>query len=174
MKSARAVTHSIRLDSRVYEQLEKKAKEKTVSFNNLVNQVLKKYVEFDQFAVKFGFMMFHRDLVSQQLSTFESEVVASIGETVGKTFAKDVLLTIGLPMNRDSLLYFIETILGRYENLFDCQRFLRDGRELLYLRHSLGEKWSLFLKGYTSAAFKTLLGKEPAIEVSSDGISFAA
>lgn len=166
------ITQSIRIEDGVYAILQKEASSRSVSVNNLVNQILNRYVEFDRFVVKFQFLFFHKNLVLRGLQGFNEKDVRGVGNGVGAAFAKDALLTIGLPFNKDSMKYFIETIVSGYKNFCKCERHPVGNKELFYLRHDLGPKWSAFLSGYVSGAFKSVLGQELVLDTLEDGISF--
>ena len=172
VKTPKPVTHSVRLDRRVYEELSKEASKKSASFNNLVNQILKKHVEFDQFIPDLNFVLIHKGLIIGDMEGQNDDTVLSRAEAAGGAFARDTILTMGLPLNKESLLYFIDPVVCRYKNFADCQRYRRDGKEVFYLRHELGARWSLFLKGYVSGAFKNVLDKEIEIDETKDGITF--
>ncbi|HEY9491163.1 MAG TPA: hypothetical protein VIP56_04190, partial [Nitrososphaeraceae archaeon] len=47
---------TFRLDSTVVEELQRDANEGEISLNVLVNQVLKRYVEWDRYEIKLGMM----------------------------------------------------------------------------------------------------------------------
>ena len=166
------ITQSIRIDDGVYATLQKEASSKSVSMNNLVNQVLNRYVEFDRFVSKFQFLFFHKNLVLRGLQGFNEKDVRGVGNGVGAAFAKDAFLTMGLPFNKDSMKYFIETVVSGYKNFGKCERHPVGTKELFYLRHDLGPKWSAFLSGYVSGAFKSVLGQELVVESLGDGVSF--
>ncbi len=171
-KPSKAVTHSIRMDREVYDVLHKEATTKSASFNNLVNQILKKYAEFDRFIPDFKFMLFHKGLIVNGMQTLPDDNLQSLGEEEGALFAKDALLTMGLPLNKDSLEYFIHTVVAQYTNFFDCQISDSGDGETFYLRHDLGPKWSIFLTGFISGAFKSVLKQKVEIERSNDAIRF--
>ena len=171
-KPTRPVTHSVRLEREVYQQLAKEASDQFVSFNNLASRILKKHVEFDRYIPDLQFFLIHKQLVRSFMEPMSENLIVTSAVAKGGEFARDAILTMGLPLNRDSLLYFLDTVLCRYKNFADCQRSPRDGKELFYLRHELGAKWSLFLKGYVTGAFKNILNEEVEIETTKEGINF--
>src|SRR2546428_3521351 len=172
VKTPNPVTHSIRLDRKVYEELSKVASKKSASFNNLVNQILKKYVEFDQFIPDLSFVLIQKGTIIETMAGQNDDSVLSRAQAAGGAFARDTILTMGLHLNKESLVYFVDPVVCRYMNFADCQRYQRDGKEVFYLRHELGDRWSLFLRGYVSGAFKNVLNKEIEIDETKDGIRF--
>jgi predicted DNA-binding ribbon-helix-helix protein len=173
------VTHSIRLEGGIYRDLVKEASDQSISFNNLVARILKKHVEFDKFVPDLQFVMISKAMIRNtleapgQIGQSDNELI-SAGESVGRMTAKDTILTMGMQLNKDSLLYFLDTVFCRYMNFADCQRFPKGAKESFYLRHGLGEKWSLFLKGYVAGGFKIVLNEDVKIETTKDGITFVA
>ncbi len=173
-KVTKPVTHSIRVEGGIYQELMKEASGQSISFNNFVNKILKKHIEFDRYIPDLQFLLIHKILVRRTLLSQREDVILSIGEEAGGAFTKDTILTMGLPLNRESLLYFIETVMCHYKRFADCQRHSRDGKDSFYLRHDLGEKWSLFLKGYILGGFRSILNEEVKVETTADGITFVA
>lgn len=173
-KSGRVVTHSVRMEERLYKSIKEEASTRSISFNNLVNQVLQKYIEFDRFVPKFQFMLFHKKLITNGLEGLSDDAIDRRGEAMGAPFAKDLLLTMGLPLNRDSFLYLVDTILPLYKNFYSCEKQGAGDQQEFYMRHDLGRKWSLFLKGYISSAHKGVLGQDVSIELLDNGIRFKA
>jgi hypothetical protein len=174
LKSRKVVTHSVRMEEPLYRAIKEEASTKSISFNNLVNQVLQKYVEFDRFVPKFQFMLFHKNLIISGLDGLSDDAISRAGESLGAPFAKDVLLTLGLPLNRDSFLFFVDTVLPLYKNFYSCQKLAAGDQLEFYLRHDLGRKWSLFLKSYISGAHRGVLGQDVSIEILDNGIRFKA
>ena len=172
VKTPKPVTHSVRLDRKVYEELSKEASRKSASFNNLVNQILKKHVEFDQFIPDLNFVLIQKGTIIETMAGQNDDLVLSRAEDAGGAFARDTILTMGLHLNKESLIYFVDPVVCRYMNFADCQRYKRDGKEVFYLRHELGARWSLFLKGYVSGAFRNVLNKEIEVDETKDGIKF--
>ncbi len=166
------ITHSIRMKEEVYAILKREATSKSVSMSNLVSQILEKYAEFDRFVEKFQFIFFHKNLVLRGLQAFSEKEARGVGNPVGAAFAKDAFLMMGLPFNKESMKYFIETIVAGYKNFCTCEKHSVGNKELFYLRHDLGPKWSAFLSGYVSGAFKNILGEEIVAETHGDGVSF--
>jgi hypothetical protein len=64
-KKSRSVT--FRLDSKVIDELQTEANTKEVSLNVLVNQVLKRYAEWDRYENKIGMMPVPRMILSLYL-----------------------------------------------------------------------------------------------------------
>src|SRR5437867_13441834 len=88
MKNPKPVTHSVRLESKVYEELSKEASKKSASFNNLVNQILKKYVEFDQFIPDLNFVLIHKGLIISNMEGQNDDTVLSRAEAAGGSFER--------------------------------------------------------------------------------------
>ncbi|SRR5712692_7826445 len=173
-KVTKPVTHSIRVEGGIYQELMKEAASQSISFNNFVNKILKKHIEFDRYIPDLQFLLIHKILVRRSLLAQRDDAILSTAEEAGGAFTKDTLLAMGFPLDRESLLYFIETVLCHYKRFAECQRHSRDGKESFYLRHDLGEKWSLFLKGYIIGGFKSIVNEEVKVETTKDGITFVA
>jgi hypothetical protein len=160
------------MDGKTYDVLRKEAATRAISFNTLTNEILDKYVNFDRFMFNFELMVLHKRMLIRQFLELRDETIQSIGQGEGASFAKQFLTTTGRALNKESMAYFVDTVVSRYQDYCRCERHTTGGKERFVLRHDLGVKWTSFLGSYLTAAFKSVLRKDITLEVGDQKLSF--
>jgi hypothetical protein len=160
------------MDGKTYAVLRKEAATRAISFNTLTNEILDKYVNFDRFMFNFELMVLHKRMLIRQFLELRDETIRSIGEGEGSIFARQILTTTGRPLNKESMVYFVDTVVSRYQDYCRCERHTTGEKERFVLRHDLGLKWTVFLVAYLAAAFKSVLRQDVALEVGDQKLSF--
>jgi hypothetical protein len=166
------MTRSIRMHGKTYDVLRKEAATRAISFNTLTNEILDKYVNFDRFMFNFELMVLHKRMLIRQFLELRDETIRSIGEGEGSIFARQILTTTGRPLNKESMVYFVDTVVSRYQDYCRCERHTTGEKERFVLRHDLGAKWTVFLTSYLAAAFKSVLRQDVTLEVGDQKLSF--
>ena len=86
------------------------------------------------------------------------EDIALAGRKSGRSLPKDRLLMRGMPVDRESVIWYVTEVLGGYNDWFTCDIHERKDNTLLHLRHVYNEKWSIFIQNYLLSLFNELLG----------------
>ena len=67
----------------------------------------------------------------------------------------------GRPLNFDSILWFIDDIVGDFfGSWFRSDHFIKGKQQILHFRHNLGKNWSVFLGNFFGSAIKSILDIE--------------
>ena len=158
------------------EQLRREMEYKRLGYNALVTSILTKYLEWDRFAERFGFIQFSVEIFQQFLGWADDERVKEVAIKFGRT-AKEAVLFYYKRVTLETLLDYMlmgfkYCYLGRVQ--YDTR--IEDGVQYLTIRHQFGEKWSKIVALEAREAFKSALGMEVNCEVSSNHvlISFPA
>jgi hypothetical protein len=160
------------MDGKTYDVLRKEAATRAISFNTLTNEILDKYVNFDRFMFNFELMVLHKRMLIRQFLELHDETIKSIGEGEGAVFPKQILTTTGRALNKQSMVYFVDTVVSRYQDYCRCERHTTGDKERFVLRHDLGAKWTEFLNAYLTSAFKSVLRQDIKLEVGDQKLSF--
>jgi hypothetical protein len=160
------------MDGKTYDVLRKEAATRAISFNTLTNEILDKYVNFDRFMFNFELMVLHKRMLIRQFLELHDETIKSIGEGEGAAFPKQILTTTGRALNKQSMVYFVDTVVSRYQDYCRCERHTTGDKESFVLRHDLGAKWTEFLSAYLTSAFKSVLRQDITLEVGDQKLSF--
>src|SRR5438034_6221711 len=80
----KSVTRTVRIDEDIDYQLEKLAHEQRVSVNYFANQALRKFVEWDVFADRLGFVTLPSDIFEKLVGFVTDEQAKELGGWFGK------------------------------------------------------------------------------------------
>jgi hypothetical protein len=131
IKPRKTKSITFRLDSMVVEELQRDANEGEISLNVLVNQVLKRYVEWDRYEIKLGMM----PIPKLMLATLIDEAMQ---------LAIDAKITDLESYRAKIVNNAAQTALKVIET---------ERKHVFIIQHDLGENWSLFAKELLSKIF---------------------
>jgi len=166
-KKSRSIT--FRLDTLTLEELQKEAELKELSLNVLVNQVLRRYVEWDRYESKLGMMPVPKLMLATLID--ETVQVAVDAGISGIDSSRDRILNnaakIAFNLMRDSVLFMKKSynlwtvleVLQEYmkvSGITSDHRIETERRHVFIIQHELGENWSLFAKELLSLIFTKL------------------
>jgi len=173
-KKTRSVT--FRIDSSVVDELQREADGKEVSLNVLVNQVLKRYSDWDRYEGKLGIMPVPKTMLSSLMERAVDmaknngiEDVEPYKKAIAKQAAEiafDIMKDSVLFMKKNFNLWTVLSVLHEYMKVSGINSdHLIDGRKHIFvIQHDLGENWSLFTKELFEIIFEKLA--EAKIETS--------
>lgn len=138
------VVRSIRLSRQMDEALRREAEEKGVSVNTLIMGILRRYLEWDRYAERFGYI------------SIMGVEYQSIIESLSNTKLVYLAHQVGVHKNREGVLFWFKewsqanflsylNLQCRYTRIAECE-FTKDrGRTLINLHHNFGRKYSSYL-----------------------------
>src|SRR5436189_6468448 len=88
LASRTAVTRTIRLDGDTDRALSGLAEKERVSVNFLVNRALRKFIEWDVYAEKFGFLSLPASMITKMMSYLSDEEAKEMGRWPGRTSSR--------------------------------------------------------------------------------------
>ena len=74
----------MRIDTEVFEQLDELAERDKISVNVIANQALRKHVEYDAYAEKFGLVTISKGLLKTLFSLMSEEKARDLGRKSGE------------------------------------------------------------------------------------------
>jgi hypothetical protein len=175
-KKSRSVT--FRLDSKVIDELQTEANNREVSLNVLVNQVLKRYAEWDRYENKIGMMPVPRMILSnlidkaisiarssgiKDVDLYRDQIIKQAAE-LAFTLMKDSVLF----MKKQYNLWVVLSVLEEYMKVsgIKADHKLEGFRKHVFvIQHELGENWSLFTKELLALIFEKLANVNAEINV---------
>jgi hypothetical protein len=87
-------TTTFRFDSETLKSLRQEAKQKDISTNTLLNQIVKEHLKWHANASKAGFIAVRRLLITNLISHFSEQEIISVAENVAKNTNKDTILLL--------------------------------------------------------------------------------
>ena len=156
---------TFRFDSETLKSLREEAKQKDISTNTLLNQIVKEHLKWHANASNAGFIAVTRLLITNLISHLSEQQIISIAENVAKNTNKDSILLIEKEYTMKSALDFIETwirISGykyRHEEINNGQN-----KHLYVIQHDMGMKWSIYLANLYQSLFDEVRKDRKIIE----------
>jgi hypothetical protein len=169
---------TIRLNSIVIDELQTEADNRQMPLSVLINQILKRYVEWDRYQNRIGMMPVPRAMLSNL-----TDKAISIAETRG---VKDIDLyrdelikqasELAFSLIKDSVLfmkkhYNLEVVLSVLKEYMEASGIKADHKleasrkHVFIIQHDLGENWSLFAKELLALIFENLANAKAEIDM---------
>jgi hypothetical protein len=149
------VLRSIRIDPTISEVLARDAANEGMSVNALVSQILTKYVEWDRFADRFGFVTITREGYRSMHDLIPDADLERVAQQAGGAYPKETALFFFKHLGLDVFLKYLE-LTCRYARWAEFELTRGSASITVVLRHSLGPKYSRFLGAYLRSAAKEL------------------
>lgn len=178
-KKTRSVT--FRLDSSVIDELQQEADNREISLNVLVNQVLKRYSEWDRFENKIGMMPVPKvilsSLIDRAISVAKSSGIKDIDRYRDEIIRQAAQLAFALMkdsvlfMKRQYNLWVVLAVLEEYMKVSGIKadhKIESSRKHVFIIQHELGENWSLFTKELLTLIFQNLANVKAEINVTSN------
>lgn len=165
-KKTRSVT--FRVESLVVDELQRDADNKEISLNVLVNQVLKRYVEWGRYENKLGIMPVPKNMLSslmnkaveiakqngiKDIDPYRDQIAKQAAE-----FAFDIMKDSVLFMKKNYNLWTVLSVLQEYMKVsgINADHIIQGRKHIFVIQHELGENWSLFTKELLQLIFEKL------------------
>lgn len=158
VSSSRSVTRTLRLDEDVEAGIVEMAEREQFSFNLLANRALRKLVEWDDRAGKFGFIQVPTSLVEKVFSILSDEEARELGKEAGSNTIPEMVLFWFKKFIPETALKVLEMI-GSYGNAFRLQYTLDGETDTVVLKHDRGPRVSAFYTELLVSLFKPMGAK---------------
>ena len=143
--------------------------ERGLSVNLFVSLLLKKYVDWDKYADRFGYITLSREPLRLILNATDDNKVIESAQDYGSTVPKEFLMFWFKDLNIDSVPTAL-SLRCKYANVAQYELKI-DGRNyIIILHHDLGIRWSEFF-GYTlQQEIKIVLQVLARLEISRNSV----
>ena len=177
-QSRRTRSVTFRLDSAVIDELQTEANNREISLNVLVNQILKRYEEWDRYENKIGMMPVPKVILSslidkaisiakssgiKDVDHYRDEVIKQAAELAFSLMKDSVLF-----MKKQYNLWVVLSVLEEYMKVSGIKadhKIEGSRKHVFIIQHELGENWSLFTKELLSIIFEKLANVRAEINV---------
>ena len=105
----KSVTMTFRIDESIMNKLRNESEQREVSLNTLVNQILKRFVEWGVFENKVGIIPMPKPIVVELFENMAEDEIIDMAKRLGKNVVKDISLFMKHEINVDSFLEWFET-----------------------------------------------------------------
>ena len=137
VESKKTVTMTFRIDENVFNVLRTESDRNQITLISLVNQLLKRYVDWDMFEPKVGMIPIAKPIVIELFKKMSKEEISSMAVNIGKDVVHDIALFMKNRMDLESFLSWFETRMA--SSLTETNQTIQDGYHVYVLKHELGE-----------------------------------
>jgi hypothetical protein len=152
------VTRTLRLDEDVEAGIVEMAEREQFSFNLLANRALRKLVEWEDKAGKFGFIQVPTSIVEKVFNILSDEEARELGREAGTNTLPEMVLFWFKKFNPETALKAMEMI-GHYGNSFRLQYTIDGETDTVVLKHDRGPRVSAFYAELLGSLFKPMGAK---------------
>ncbi len=168
----RTVTRTIRIDEGYDQVLQEEAARRRVSVNNIMDQLVKKYVQSWRFFENMSAITLSDRTLKSILEGVEEDKIREIGRMLGKERPYELILKRGLVPSYETAKWFIVDVLTQQSGWLNAAITRNDRKEYIHLSHPFGYKWSLFLEGYFGVFYRERLGLNFEVDLFASSITF--
>ena len=152
---------TFRIDADVMRGLEEEAKKQGATVNGLTCRILRKYVKIGTKLEQFNILcMPKKDLVGL-IDSIDDSTIAKLSTCMGATTAKEIVLQLYGDLSVQTFKLFLSMFICSYANWGSYYEEEKDEEVEIRIAHSLGDKWSLYMKNYLEAASVEVTGQKP-------------
>ena len=152
----RIETRIFRIDTEVAEQLDELAQKNKISVNVIVNQSLRKHVEYDAYSEKFGLVTISKGLLKTFFSLMSQEQARALGRKSGEHEGVALVTFWFKDFNLENVIKSLDRVASHYNHNFEFE-YTQDGQAYVaILRHDSGPRASAFYAEFVKSVFALL------------------
>jgi hypothetical protein len=170
LSQAGTTTRTIRIDRDVDTLLRQLSDEERVSVNHLVNRSLRKLVEWDSYADKFGVVSLPSALVHRMMDGLTEQQAKELGGWVGRNLVREFLSFWFKEVTLRTVMREYPRLNALYGKAFEYEEMKQDGRWLVILKHGGGRKWSTFYAEVLRTLFEEVVEEPASVEATENQI----
>jgi hypothetical protein len=168
--SSSSITRTIRIDRDVDEFLRKFGEREGVSVNLLVNKAIRRFVEWDIYADKFGLVTLPDSLVERLMDHLTIDEAKEVGRWVGANLLPEFITFWFKEVTLSSMIIGFPRLQSRYGRAFEYEESVKGGKWTLVLKHGGGANWSAYYEELFKTGFSKLLKTEISVDQTEDQI----
>jgi hypothetical protein len=168
-KAGKTRSITFRLESSIIEELQTEAEYRETSLNVLINQILRRYSNWERYEGKMGMLPIPKVILIslmdeimkigkehgiEDITSFRRALIKELSQ-IAFTFLKDSVLLIKKNYNLITVLEVLEQYM-KVVGINSDHRIEEDGKHIYVIQHRLGENWALFVKEFLILLFENL------------------
>ena len=165
----RIETRIFRVDTDVGEGLDELARKDRVSVNVIANEALRKLVDYDSYAEKFGLVTISKDLLKTLFGFMSDEEARALGKKSGEQTGVALVSFWFKKFNLENVIRSLDRIASHYNRNFKFEHSNNGQEHILILRHDSGPRASAFYAESVKAML-ALLDVKVDLEESEDQV----
>ena len=159
MQGRKTTTRAFRIDDTVDKQLREWAEREGVTVSFLANKALRRLVEWDMYADRFGFVAMPREALSRMIELLSEDEVRDLGRWVGGNVYRAFTTFVFKHLDLETVHEVIPKLTSKYTKAFEYEEKRDGSRTVIVLRHGRGRKYSLYYEELARALFVDLGGR---------------
>ncbi len=160
--SKKTSTITFRLDDDTIHKLRGLSRMQEVSTNTLVNQALKRFIDWDVYLPRSGFVILSKPVLAKLFDNLDEKFVVDIASTIGREGIEDIVLFMRGKVELNSFISWYETLM--INSSVQISHLVDNGFHTMVLKHDLGNNWSLYQKTILELIFRELFQKKIELE----------
>ena len=158
-RSGENVIRSFSVDRAFDQELTGEAGKQSRSVSNLIEYIIEDYLNHKRWIDSLGNLIIRRDTMEVFLEFLSEEDMRLIGAKIGESIPQRAFIMRGMDFDEEAMLFYIEKMLGEWDNWFDVTYHEREKPPYLYIMNQLGSKWAAFIEAHIKAMYQGI-GKE--------------
>ena len=169
-KKTKTETVTFRLLSSLIDELRMDAELEGISLNNYVAKIFSNHIQWERYERKVGLLPMTEAFLREVLSQLTDEQIVNLAQRLEKQKFRNILAFM---KDSHDVEDFVEVMRAWLTVSWMQQNIeVRDEKYYFKIQHSLGTKWSLYVKTLISELSQDILGKKAEISIIGDTISF--
>lgn len=169
-KRTKTETVTFRLLSSLIGELRMDAELEGVSLNNYVAKIFSNHIQWERYERKVGLLPMTEAFLREVLSQLTDEQIVNLAQRLEKQKFTNILAFM---KNSHDVEDFVEVMRAWLTVSWMQQSIeVRGGKYYFKIQHSLGSKWSLYVKTLISELSYDILGRKSDIRILGDTLSF--
>lgn len=161
---------TFRLDEQIIKKLRLESDNRQISTNTLVNQALRRFLEWGMFEPTAGFIMINRPVFSEVFGKLTQKEVVDIASRVGKNEVRDIALFMKGSIDLLSFLSWFE--IRMINSSVQVSHSNNDGFHTYVMKHDIGRNWSVYHKTILESIFQEVFNRKILVKSNKNTISF--
>jgi hypothetical protein len=169
-KKTKTETVTFRFPSSLIDELRTDAELQGISLNNYAAKIFSNHIQWERYERKVGLLPMTEAFLREVLSQLTDEQIVNLAQRLEKQKFTNILAFM---KNSHEVDDFVEVIRAWLTVSWMQQNIeVRDGKYYFKIQHSLGSKWSLYVKTLLSELSYDILGRKADISIVGDTLSF--
>jgi len=162
--------HSFRLDQDTIDGLHAISEKERINVNALANKALRKYVEYDVLAEKFGLITISKALLKTLFALMTEEQARELGRKSGREAGPGLVTFWYKKFDLESAMKAIAKVTSEYGRNFSFDSSFDGKTHVLVMRHESGRNASAYYGESVKAVF-SMLGLDCRLEENEDQVT---
>jgi hypothetical protein len=164
-------TMTFRIEKDTMQKLRQEAKNKGISLNTFVNQIIRNFLDWYIFEPKIGMIPISKPVVVELFRCLTKQEISNIASNIGKSAIYDIALFMKSKVDIDSFLQWFEL---RVKNSPMQLYHTVNGKIHIYtIKHDICINWSYYYKVILERIFNEVFNKYVEINISEGSFTVA-